>query len=602
MGSNRRIFSKIIEITKYSVKILKMMVSRHKYITILWIVLTTGVSVFPSINVSLSRVSIDSINKIQQDNKYLRISIIILLLIALTNVIATLIDAVIKFVYVRIKKDIDYNIQKELYSKLRDTPMEKYEESAFHNNLSVAQTAIYRNCMDIIKFIFGVIQNILTISGVIYILFSVHWSLPIALFLSTLPGIIVLFIAKTMRYRMSVDNSQANREMSYTTSLFFNRYTIKEIKLFNIGDFLINKWSAVFTSILKNEMRITKIEEQVKALGVLILQLSNVVVSVYLLTQIANNQVTLGSYVSLTSAVVIVQSALASLGANLGEIFEISLYTKALLDIIDDDAMVNELEARTNQIENIQNIEILNLKFKYPGSEKIILNNINLSIRKGEKIAIVGNNGAGKTTLVNIILGLYTRYSGKILINNADFGKIDLNFYNRKVSAILQDFNKYNYSLKENIIVGDIEKMGEDSIVNDLLNKVGLSKKVDKFKNGINTRLSKEYDEGDELSGGEWQKLAIARSMIKDSDLIVLDEPTSALDPIAELEIYDLFNKVSQGRTTIMISHRLGITRFADRIIVLQDGEIAEMGSHKQLMETGEIYKNMYLSQANWYK
>jgi len=602
MSSNRRIFSKIIEITKYSVKILKMMVKRHKYITILWIALTMGVSVFPSINVLLSRVSIDSINKIQQDNRYLKISIIILLLIALTNVIATLIDAVIKFAYIRIKKDIDYNIQKELYSKLKDTPMEKYEESAFHNNLSVAQTAIYRNCMDIIKYIFGVIQNILTISGVIYILFSVHWSLPIALFLSTLPGIIVLFIAKTMRYRMSVDNSQANREMSYTTSLFFNRYTIKEIKLFNIGDFLINKWSAVFTSILKNEMRITKIEEQVKVLGVLILQLSNVVVSVYLLTQIANNQVTLGSYVSLTSAVVIVQSALASLGANLGEIFEISLYTKALLDIIDDDAMVNELEARTNQIENIQNIEILNLKFKYPGSEKIILNNINLSIRKGEKIAIVGNNGAGKTTLVNVILGLYTRYSGKILINNTDFGKIDLNFYNRKVSAILQDFNKYNYSLKENIIVGDIEKMGEDGIVNDLLNKVGLAKKVNKFKNGINTRLSKEYDEGDELSGGEWQKLAIARSMIKDSDLIVLDEPTSALDPIAELEIYDLFNKVSQGRTTIMISHRLGITRFADRIIVLQDGEIAEIGSHKQLMETGEIYKNMYLSQANWYK
>lgn len=144
--------------------------------------------------------------------------------------------------------------------------------------------------------------------------------------------------------------------------------------------------------------------------------------------------------------------------------------------------------------------------------------------------------------------------------------------------------------------MGDVAKKDNYGVVKETICQVGLSKKVEKLKYGVNTKLSKEYEGGDDLSGGEWQKIAIARAMIKDSDLIVLDEPTSALDPIAELEIFELFNKISQGKTTIMISHRLGITRFADKIIVLQNGEIAETGSHIELMQLGGVYKNMYLA------
>ncbi|WP_081436756.1 ATP-binding cassette domain-containing protein [Ruminiclostridium cellulolyticum] len=204
---------------------------------------------------------------------------------------------------------------------------------------------------------------------------------------------------------------------------------------------------------------------------------------------------------------------------------------------------------RLSAYNKIEDIEILGLTFKYPGSERSVLNNINLSIKKGEKIAIVGNNGAGKTTLINIILGLYTKYTGNILMDNTEFGKIGLISYNKRVSAILQDFIRYNYSLNENIIMGDVSnKDNYYGIVEEIISQVGLSKKVEKLKYGVNTRLSKEYEGGEDLSGGEWQKLAIARAMIKDSDLIVLDEPTSALDPIAELEIFDLFNKISQVR------------------------------------------------------
>ena len=161
---------------------------------------------------------------------------------------------------------------------------------------------------------------------------------------------------------------------------------------------------------------------------------------------------------------------------------------------------------------------------------------------------------------------------------------------------------KYFYSIKENVALGDIKHVEDDGLIYDVLQQVGLKDKLNEFNEGLNTLLSKEYEGGQELSGGQWQKVAIARAMIRDADLIILDEPTSALDPLAELEIFSLFNQLSKDKTSLMISHRLGVTRFADKIIVLRDGSIVEEGTHDELMNFEGVYKKMYEAQASWYK
>jgi len=586
----------------YILVIIRLMIKEHKYITLLWISLTIGSSAFPALNVFLNKLSIDNINKIQDDNSYIKTSIIILLMIAIANVVYAVLNAVIGILYTRIKKEIDYFIQKKLYVKLKDIPLEKFEDSDFYKKLSLAQEGIYRNCLDIINYFLGVIQEMLVIAGVIYILAVVHWSLPIALLASAIPGIIAIFLGKTLRYKLKFDSNPVTREMAYTSGLFFNRQSIKEIKIFNIGDFLVNKWSSLFNSFFKESISLSIKEEKAKAFGVLILQFSNALISILLLTRIAGHQISLGSFVSLTTAAITIQGSLVGMWGKIGEIFEINLFTKELIGILEqEDNDQKSSESKIN-INNIERIEISNLFFKYPGSERMILNNLNMTIEKGEKVAIVGDNGAGKTTLINIILGLYTSYFGQIKVNGIDLNEIDIKSYNSCVSAVLQDFIKYIYSIKENIMIGNISLMDNDKLFYEIVKQVGLEKRLSSFATGMDTMLSKEYDYGEELSGGEWQKVAIARAIVRDADIVILDEPTSALDPLAEMEIFKLFSQVSKDKTTIMISHRLGITRFADKIIVLKDGYIVEMGTHEQLMQLQGVYKTMFEAQASWYK
>jgi putative ABC transport system ATP-binding protein/ATP-binding cassette subfamily B protein len=546
-------------------------------------------------------VSIDSISKISQSRIYYDLSIKFLILIALATVVSSLISTLSNYSYNIISKDIGFILQKKFYTKLKDIPVEEFENNSFYNKLLMAYNAITYNGIDIVKYLLLIVQNVFSISGLFIILYSVHWSLSLGLFISSLPATILLFIGKSMRYKMNLSNSQTNREISYTSSMFMNKNVIKEIKLFNTGNYLIKKWSALYKAIIKKDLKMLLTEEKFKTFGILLLQLSNVLIAILLVTKILHKQITIGDYVSLIAAVGSVQSSLGIIGSYLGQIFEITLYNKALMEILSEDPNIAKENNEQDIIHNIDTIEIKNLSYKYPCTNQYVVKNINLSIKKNEKVAIVGDNGAGKSTLISILLGYYPSYSGQIYVNDIDFKTISLESYNKHVSAILQDFVRYKYSLKENIALGDISQIENEAILTDMVKAIGMEKKLQELNRGINTILSKEFNGGEELSGGEWQKIAISRAMIKNTDLIVLDEPTAALDPLAELEIYKLFNNVTKHKTTIMISHRLGITRLADKIIVMQNGEIVEQGKHDELIALNGVYKKMFLAQANWY-
>ena len=243
--------------------------------------------------------------------------------------------------------------------------------------------------------------------------------------------------------------------------------------------------------------------------------------------------------------------------------------------------------------------EFVNVSFKYPGTEIYALKNINLKIKSGDRLAIVGANGAGKTTLVKLLLRLYNPSEGVILLGGKDIREFKYEEYAKLFSVVFQDYKLFAFSIEENIGLSESIDKGK---LNDSIEKSGLRKKINELPLKEKTPLFRSYDDdGVELSGGEAQKLGIARSLYKDSKVVILDEPTAALDPIAEYEIYQHFNMLVEGRTSIYISHRLASTRFSNNIIVLDKGEIVESGNHIALMKKNGLYSEMYNMQAEYY-
>jgi ATP-binding cassette subfamily B protein len=249
-------------------------------------------------------------------------------------------------------------------------------------------------------------------------------------------------------------------------------------------------------------------------------------------------------------------------------------------------------------------ITIENASFKYPNAEKDSLKNINLTIKPGETIAIVGENGAGKTTLVKLLTGLYKPTEGSVKIGENDVNNISYRSLFENVSGVFQKYQRYALTLKENVQIADFTGEKEENNIEKVNNKLEENHiekdNKDTFPDGLDTMLSREFD-GVDLSGGQWQRVAITRGFYRDSDIIVLDEPTASIDPIEESAIYKKFVEIAKDKTAVIVTHRMGSAKIAERIVVMKEGEIAEVGSHDELVDRGGIYAGMYAAQAGWY-
>ncbi|MDF2541690.1 MAG: transporter ATP-binding protein [Herbinix sp.] len=246
-------------------------------------------------------------------------------------------------------------------------------------------------------------------------------------------------------------------------------------------------------------------------------------------------------------------------------------------------------------------IQFINVSFAYPDTDKMILKNLNLKLYAKKYYAFVGANGAGKSTITKLLTGLYDNYTGDILVDGISLRNITQPKRKAMFSVVYQDYAKYQISMKDSIGLGRVHGASEQEIRN-VANAIGLNEVVTKLPYGLDTSLGKIRESSFDLSGGEWQRVAIARSILSQAPIHILDEPTAALDPVIESELYKLFGQISEGRTTIFITHRLGAARLADEILVIADGHVAEQGSHNELMNMGSIYFDMFEAQRGWYE
>jgi ATP-binding cassette subfamily B protein len=247
-------------------------------------------------------------------------------------------------------------------------------------------------------------------------------------------------------------------------------------------------------------------------------------------------------------------------------------------------------------------IEFKNVSFKYPQSERFILKDFNLTIQSGEKVSLVGENGAGKSTIIKLILRFYDATEGDILINGINIKEIDLDTWYKEIGALFQDFIKYQFTFKENVIYGDLSQKDNLEALKEALRKSGADSFLGNLPKGIDQVVGKTFEGGEDLSGGQWQKLALARAFFRNAPLLILDEPTSAIDAKAEYEIFENVQKLQKDKTVIIISHRFSTVRNADRILVLDEGKIIEEGNHEKLMDKKGLYAELFNLQAEGYK
>ena len=402
-------------------------------------------------------------------------------------------------------------------------------------------------------------------------------------------------------YSLDMSNTRDGRIGGYAKRVFYEKKYAAELRLFGIGKLLLSRHEKAYGEMEERTRKIRRklcIIEPLK--WILYNVLSTILPYLYIAFVLNEGEVQTAAYVAMIPALSTLSWRTSDAVELIVALAKESAFVKNLREFLSYETKTNADELI--KAKNLSDIEIKDMSFTYDGAEKATLHDVNLSIRKGEKIAIVGHNGAGKTTLVKLIMGLYNPTEGSIKISGEDTAKYEPKSLHRRFGTVFQDLQVFALPLSHNVLMRKPKNDEERALVEDSLRKAQFGEKLDSLEKGIDTMVTKEFDEnGMGLSGGEAQKIAIARVFARKPDIVILDEPSSALDPIAEYNMYRNMLTATDGETVIFISHRLSATRDADRIYMFEQGTIIEQGSHAELMALNGKYAEMWKLQAQNY-
>lgn len=451
------------------------------------------------------------------------------------------------------------------------------------------------------------IQLLSNIIGMILygsIIFTIH---PLFIVLIILTSLINYFLgnyANKFEHRSKNNLAPVKKKLEYIRTKAGDFKASKDLRLYNMVSWFKDMYQIFIKERINLERKNISKRYLVNCVDGLLAFLRDGLAYGYLIYSVLFKNMDIGDFVLYFGAIGGFPAWISGIVNNFIELNRIHLETSDLRDYL-------EMEDKMNRGKGVElpkewelpcDIELKNVYYKYPGAEDYTLKNINLHIKKGEKLAIVGVNGAGKTTLVKLICGLYTPTKGEIYINGKKSSEYNRDEYYSMFSVVFQDFYLLPVSIAENIALRMKDEI-DDEKLDMVLNMSGLMDKVKSLEKGKDTLLVKSvFNDAVDLSGGEMQKLVLARALYKDAPIVILDEPTSALDPIAENELYQKYNEFTKDKTSIFISHRLASTKFCDRIVLIDNGEIVEIGDHKTLMDQNGKYRKMYDMQSHYYK
>ena len=436
----------------------------------------------------------------------------------------------------------------------------------------------------------------------VIILVHVWWAVFVIIGFSV-PMLYLSMKAGKKKYQASRDAERYKRRYEYLGGVLSERDSIEERTLFDYGDEIADRWREQFELARVLELKINIRTSLITQGSSIILALEAILIALTLIKPVISGDISAGLYIGIEAAVF---NLVRMLGWQLFQATEsisgVNEYMKDLTSFIKLERSDDSLELPKKDTVVFESLEFCNVSFKYPNAKEYVLKDVSFSINSGLHYALVGKNGEGKTTITKLITGLYDDYEGQIFLNGIELREYSHSELKAMFSVVYQDFARYYVSLKENIALGEVGGSIDSEKMAEIVSLVGLDETVSDLSEGVDTPLGKILDGGQELSGGQWQRIAIARSLASSSPVKILDEPTASLDPVGESNIYKEFEKLMKNKTAIFISHRLGSTKLADRIIVIANGKVSESGTHDELMKSGGEYSIMFNAQRAWYR
>lgn len=495
--------------------------------------------------------------------------------------------------YYNTKYSMKFNLyfSEKIYLKASRLSLSDYENSKTYDIMNRAQNQGGDNLLSYYENFMSIITQLITLSFYIFILINFRVWLVVIIMIIPIFKYIINNKINLKRFEIIKQRTNDSRKSWYLTYLLSYGNFYKELKTYDLFSYFINKYKNLIKRFNNEDLEINKSQIKWSSLISIIETLIDGFIFYFTISLGFLGHILIGDVITYIKAISNSKSNITSILLDLSNIVSQSLFIVQLFEFFD---LKEEDISNKIKIDEIREIEIRDLYYKYDSSKEYVLKNVNLHINKNEKIAILGMNGSGKTTLIKLIMGFYRNYEGNILINGIEVRDIDKESLLKEISTLFQDFVKYEASFRENISYSNLDIMSEDEKIKNIANKFNFLDLINSYDKKLDTQLGMWFDDGINLSMGQWQKIALARAFAKNSSIYILDEPNASMDAITEKEISDLYENILENKIGIIIAHRfLNIVNIVDKIIVLQNGEIIETGRHEELINKGNIYRDL---------
>ncbi|MEG0857183.1 MAG: ABC transporter ATP-binding protein [Terrisporobacter sp.] len=485
-------------------------------------------------------------------------------------------------------------IDLSILNKTRDLDLEDFEDTEVYNMIQRAQEQSSSEVFTYFMSMLSIFQSLINIFTNIVIISAWNiWIIPVIMLLSLVKSIYLIFFSKK-QYNIIKKRTGKSRKKWYYQYLLTNDIAFKEIKMYSLSNYFIDRYKELYNEFLKQD---TSLNKELNIVDSIIAFFDCFVVGIiftFIIWSTKTSKILIGDAIAYIRSMSNIKGGLESFVGQIVSISKDTLYIEQLFEFLDLDTQKNVNHSAEKVINDIISIELINVSYKYKSSDKYALKNINLKLQKNDLCAIVGENGSGKSTLIKLIAGYYDNYEGDILINNISLKEINKNNLRNNIGILFQDYTRYELTVRENVAIGNLKKFNEDYFIKELLLSVSAPKNI---AENLDTQLGYWFDDGVQLSGGEWMKIALARAFMRNSSLYILDEPNASLDAIAEKNIFSQFEKLASQKIGLLITHRYSSSKnITNKIILMDNGKIEDVGTHEELYMRSSKYRKLCVS------
>ena len=490
-------------------------------------------------------------------------------------------------------------ISRKILTKAGQLELAQFEDPTSYDSLQNAYREVGSRPLGVFTQIITLGQSLVTLTSVSALMIQLGAAVVPLVLLASVPAVWVQSRFGTEGYRMIRRQAQDARRQNYLGQLLTSDQAVKEIRLFGFADYLMESWQAYYLGFRR---QLVSLITRRSSWGLAASLLSTGLVggaTAIVLRRAAGGLITVGDFGMFIQGIGQLQNQFSNLLSGITGVYQNLLYMRNLFEFLE--LPTRDHDAGEQWSGRIDSVELKNVTFRYPLTEHDVLHDVSFRVERGQTLALVGENGAGKSTIVKLITGLYRPSSGVILVNGMDASRFSPSSLRDEMSTVFQDFGKYQMTVRENLALGRVESVADDGALDEAVDRAGAEEFIEALPEGYDNMLGRWFEGGRELSGGQWQRIALARLYFRGGSVLIFDEPTSALDADAEFEVIETLRAQARDRITIIVSHRFSTVRMAERIVVLQRGHIIENGSHDELLELGGVYARMFLRQARGY-